>query len=135
MKQRDYVFLSLLLIILGTAGWVFYRVHYGFLIATAHSEHYICTIREFAGQSPFYDQILRIGTGNKVYWCDVRSRHAPISSFGFTFAGSYLADSGSITIHESHPDDRYDGYVEFHIGGYNTRCDFRTGDSAEWKKY
>lgn len=135
MKKRDYVFLSLLLIIVASAGWVFYRSHYGFVIATAQSERYICTIREFAGQSPFYDQILRIGTGSKVYVCDVRSRYAPISSCGFTFAGSYLADSGSIAIHETHPDDRYNGYVEFNIGGYNTRCDFRVGDSAEWKEF
>ena len=127
--------LLLLLIIVAIAGWVFNRVQNGIVIATAHSPNYSCRVTELQHDRDRLAQFLRIGTGTKVYLCEVRSRSGLISSFGFTFAGSFVADGGSIDIHETHPDDRYDGYVEFHVGGYNTRCDFRTGDHAEWKKF
>ena len=135
VKQRDYVFLSLALIIVLTAGWLFYRFQNGTVIATARSNGYSCRITELPHERDRLAQFLRIGTGTKVYLCEVSGPGGAISSFGFTFAGSFIADGGSIDIHNTHPDERYDGYVEFHVGGYNTRCDFRLGDHAEWKKF
>ena len=66
--------LLLLLIIVAVAGWVFNRVQNGIVIATAHSPNYSCRVTELPDDRSSLAQFLRIGTGTKVYLCEVRSR-------------------------------------------------------------
>lgn len=135
MNKNRWLYLLLILLLALAGIWALDRVEHGIVIASAHSKNYSCTIRELPHARNCLAQFFRVGVGTKVYLCEVKTGSSTIiSSCGFAFAGSFIARKGAITIHETQQDNEHDGFVEFDIDGYRTRCDFRTGDGAEWKK-
>ena len=108
--------------------WLWHTFAGGRLVASARLGEYFATVRE----RPIRGGQFFLPIGTQIYQCDIYYRGIPFTAWTFNYAGSFRASRVTIKIHESHPDDRYDGFVQFDIDGYPSRCDFAVWKRSDW---